>query len=107
MSNVPPRSTGRRGGAQPACRPADRYRSPTMTATADLAVEHAGIRVWRQELAPYARPHVPRSVLDLATSVLPYALLSAAMYWLLGYSYALTLLLAIPTAGFLLRTYIL
>lgn len=46
-------------------------------------------------------------MLDLATSVLPYALLSAAMYWLLGYSYALTLLLAIPTAGFLLRTYIL
>lgn len=78
-----------------------------MTAAGELAVQPADLRVWRQELAPYARPHVPRSLLDLATSVVPYAALSAAMYLLLGHSYALTLLLALPTAGFLLRTYIL
>jgi omega-6 fatty acid desaturase (delta-12 desaturase) len=62
---------------------------------------------YTEVLAPYARPHVPRSLLDLATSVVPYFVLSAAMYWSLEYSYALTLLLAVPTGGFLLRTYIL
>ena len=66
-----------------------------------------GYTSWRSDLAPYARPHVPSSLLDLASSVVPYALLSVAMYVLLDVSYALTLLVAIPTAGFLLRTYIL
>ena len=71
------------------------------------AVEPAGLQVWRQRLAPYARPDVPRSLLDLATSVIPYVVLSAATYVLLGYSKAFALLLFVPTAGFLLRTYIL
>jgi omega-6 fatty acid desaturase (delta-12 desaturase) len=62
---------------------------------------------WGQELAAYARPHLPRSLLDLATSVVPYAALSVAMYRLMDHSYAYSLLLAIPAAGFLLRTYIL
>lgn len=78
-----------------------------MSTAGALAVEPADVRAWRQELAPYARPDVSRSLLDLATSVVPYAALSAAMYVLLAHSYALTLLLAVPTAGFLLRTYIL
>jgi omega-6 fatty acid desaturase (delta-12 desaturase) len=43
---------------------------------------------------------------DLGTSVLPYAVLSVAMYLLLDVSYALALLVAIPAGGFLLRTYI-
>src|SRR3954471_23068239 len=61
---------------------------------------------WQQNLAHYARPNILRSVLDLATSVLPYAVLSCVMYLLLDVSYALVLLVAIPTGGFLLRTYI-
>ena len=31
---------------------------------------------WREALAPYAYPNVGRSVLDLATSVVPFLLLS-------------------------------
>src|SRR3954447_2007572 len=77
-----------------------------MSALGEQALQPARLREWRQELAPYSRPHVPRSLLDLATSLLPYAALSAGMYWLLSYSYAYALLLAIPTAGFMLRTYI-
>jgi len=61
---------------------------------------------WREDLAPYARPRVARSMLDLATSVVPYLALSVAMYFALDVSYLLTLALAIPAAGFLLRTYI-
>jgi omega-6 fatty acid desaturase (delta-12 desaturase) len=61
---------------------------------------------WREVLAPYARPHIGRSVLDLITSVVPYLALSYAMYRLLDVSYLLTLAVGVPTAGFLLRTYI-
>jgi len=58
-------------------------------------------------LAPYARPRVGRSLLDLATSLLPYLALCVAMYLSLGVSYLLTLALAIPASGFLVRTFIL
>ena len=58
------------------------------------------------DLAPYAKPDLPRSVVDLATSVLPYFALSVAMYALLDVSYLLVLLVAVPTGGFLLRTYV-
>ncbi len=61
---------------------------------------------WRVALAPYARPNVKRSAIDVATSVLPYVALSVLMYLVVNRSYPLTLLLAIPTAGFLVRTYI-
>jgi len=62
---------------------------------------------WREALAPYARPHVGRSLLDIATSVVPYVGLSVVMYLSLSVSYLLVLAVAVPAAGFLLRTYIL
>jgi len=62
---------------------------------------------WREALKPYTRPHLGRSFADILTSVVPYLGLSVGMYWLLDVSYLLVLLVAIPTAGFLLRTYIL
>jgi omega-6 fatty acid desaturase (delta-12 desaturase) len=58
-------------------------------------------------LAPYAVPSLPRALLDLATSVVPYVALSAAMYAALGVSYWLALAIAVPASGFLLRTFIL
>jgi acyl-lipid omega-6 desaturase (Delta-12 desaturase) len=61
---------------------------------------------WRDALAPYARPHLGRSLLDISTSVVPYLALSALMYLTLAVSYLLVLALAIPAAGFVLRTYI-
>jgi acyl-lipid omega-6 desaturase (Delta-12 desaturase) len=62
---------------------------------------------WQQTLAPYARPRLARSLLDIATSVVPYLALSVLEYRLLGVSYLLVLLVAIPAAGFLVRTFIL
>ena len=47
----------------------------------------------RAEVAPYARPHLGRSLLDLATSVVPYLALSVAMYFALDTA-TLTALLA-------------
>jgi acyl-lipid omega-6 desaturase (Delta-12 desaturase) len=57
-------------------------------------------------VAAFARPRLSRSLLDLATSVVPFLLLSALMYWCLDISYLLTLALAVPAGGFLVRTFI-
>ena len=61
---------------------------------------------WREQLAPYAEPSVRRGLLDLATSVVPYLALTAVMYLLFSVSPLLVLVLAVPSAGFLLRTFI-
>jgi omega-6 fatty acid desaturase (delta-12 desaturase) len=63
-------------------------------------------RLAREELAAYARPSLRRSVLDLLTSVVPYLALSVLMYLALDVSYLLTLALALPAAGFLVRTFV-
>jgi omega-6 fatty acid desaturase (delta-12 desaturase) len=46
-------------------------------------------------------------MLDLATAVVPYLGLSVLMYYTLSVSYLLTLALAIPAGGFLVRVFIL
>jgi acyl-lipid omega-6 desaturase (Delta-12 desaturase) len=61
---------------------------------------------WRDALAPYARPSLGRGAACLLTSVAPYLALSVLMYGALRVSWGLTLALAVPTAGFLIRTYI-
>jgi omega-6 fatty acid desaturase (delta-12 desaturase) len=62
---------------------------------------------WREMIAPYEQPRLGRSLLDLATSVVPYLALLVLMYLALDVSYLLVLALSVPAAGFLLRTYIL
>jgi omega-6 fatty acid desaturase (delta-12 desaturase) len=61
---------------------------------------------WRETLAPYATPDVRRGVIDVATSAVAYLALTALMYAVHGYSTLLVLVLSIPAAGFLLRTFI-
>jgi acyl-lipid omega-6 desaturase (Delta-12 desaturase) len=61
---------------------------------------------WRDALAPYAEPHLGRSLLGVATSLVPYLLLLVLMYLALDVSYLLVLALAIPAAGFQVRTFI-
>ena len=78
--------------------------------TAEALTEPEAQRQRRHELDEYARPHLGRSGLDFATSIVPYLLICAFMYVALKeelLSYWLVLPLAIPAAGFLLRTYIL
>ena len=76
-------------------------------ASSTVEIQPAGRPAWKDALAPYARPHVGRSIVDILTSVVPYLALSVAMYFLLDVSYLLVLVVAVPAAGFLLRTYIL
>jgi omega-6 fatty acid desaturase (delta-12 desaturase) len=80
--------------------------STTLTAPEAAPTTGGGQAPWKATLAPYARPHMGRSLLDLATSVVPYIAGFYAMYLLLDVSYWLVLALSIPVAGFLLRTYI-
>jgi omega-6 fatty acid desaturase (delta-12 desaturase) len=62
---------------------------------------------WHERVSLYARPHIGRSLLALATSVVPLLGLWVLMYLALHVSYLLVLVLAVPTAGFVVRTYIL
>jgi acyl-lipid omega-6 desaturase (Delta-12 desaturase) len=64
-------------------------------------------RASRHSVDRFARPDLRRSLLALATSVVPFLGLWTLMYFSLRISYLLVLALAVPTAGFLLRTYIL
>jgi len=61
---------------------------------------------WQPLVAKYQTPEVRRSLWQLATSVIPYLLMWYAMVRSLQVGYWLTLLLAIPTAGFMVRTFI-
>jgi acyl-lipid omega-6 desaturase (Delta-12 desaturase) len=52
------------------------------------------------------KPRLGRAVLDLATSVVAYLAIAAAMFVATDVSYLLVLALAVPASGFLIRTFI-
>jgi acyl-lipid omega-6 desaturase (Delta-12 desaturase) len=60
----------------------------------------------REVLAAYAQPCPRRSAFGILTSVVPYLAASVLMYFALEVSYLITLALVIPTAGFLVRTFV-
>jgi acyl-lipid omega-6 desaturase (Delta-12 desaturase) len=60
----------------------------------------------RETLAPYTRPRLKRGLLEIATSAVPYLALSVAMYLTLGVSPWIEVALVIPTAGFLVRVFV-
>ena len=61
---------------------------------------------WKDALAPHAQARTDRAAMQVATSLLPYLLLCATSYLTLGVSTVLTVLLVIPMAGFLVRTFV-
>jgi omega-6 fatty acid desaturase (delta-12 desaturase) len=63
-------------------------------------------RSWRGVLDVYAEPRLGRSLLDLATSVVPYLALLVAMTFALRISVWLSLALVVPTSAFLVRAFI-
>ena len=83
--------------------------SPIATARADAASSAVPPDVvgWREVMAPYASSRRWRTLAEVATSVLPFIAGWALMYLALDVSYLLVLLIAIPTAGFLMRIFIL
>ncbi|MDA0334499.1 MAG: fatty acid desaturase [bacterium] len=65
-----------------------------------------GRRAWRSAVARFETPSLPRSLRQIADTLLPYFALLCLMYWSLSVSYWITLALAIPAAGFLTRNFI-
>src|SRR3954467_8452813 len=63
-------------------------------------------RSWRGVLDAYAEPRLGRSLFDLATSVVPYLALIAAMLFAVRFSVLLSLVLVVPASAFLIRTFI-
>jgi omega-6 fatty acid desaturase (delta-12 desaturase) len=61
---------------------------------------------WRQLVKPYERADIGRSVWQVINSVIPYMGLWYVMYLSLNISYWLTLVLSVPTMGFLVRIFI-
>ncbi|HET8567239.1 MAG TPA: fatty acid desaturase [Solirubrobacterales bacterium] len=80
--------------------------APQPAAAAPSADSDSGAASWRESLARHEQPTLRGSLLDLATSVLPYLSLTVAMYICLDVSAWIALALAIPAAGFLMRTFI-
>ena len=64
-------------------------------------------RNWRPLVAAYQSPRMPRALLQLATTLLPLAIVLAGMYRLLAVSFWWTPLLALPAAALLVRTFVL
>jgi len=63
-------------------------------------------RVWARTLAKYKNPHSLKSAWQVANSVVPFCGLWYLMYLSTFWSYWLTLALAVPTAGLLVRIFI-
>jgi len=62
---------------------------------------------WRPLVAQYQRPRGARALIQLVTTLLPLALLFAGLYRLLALSFWWTLVLALPVAALLVRTFVL
>lgn len=71
------------------------------------ASDGATLAEYRTILARYRSPVLFRSVWQLVFSIVPFVLVWGLMWFSLRYSYWLTLLLALPAAGLLVRLFIL
>lgn len=63
-------------------------------------------RRWSDIVKPYARPDTKRAVWQLLNSIVPFLALWVLMWKSLDWSYAITLALAVPTVGFMIRIFI-
>ena len=61
---------------------------------------------WQGIVSKYAFPETWRSLWQVFNSVIPFILMWYVMYRSLAVGYWLTLILAVPTAGFMVRCFI-
>lgn len=61
---------------------------------------------WRDLVKPYMSPDNKRSIWQITNTILPLMAMYVLMYQSLTYSYWLTLALALPTAGLMVRVFI-
>ena len=71
------------------------------------ATTATGSNGWPQKstFAAYEMPDFRRAVAQLLTTIIPLVALWATMLYTLEYGYWITMLLAVPTAGFVVRLF--
>jgi omega-6 fatty acid desaturase (delta-12 desaturase) len=76
--------------------------------TADNPENHMSVSKpsWKEAVAKHQQPALRSSVWQLVNSLIPYLVLWGLMVWALNFSYWITLALALPAAGFLVRIFI-
>src|SRR5688500_4256309 len=84
--------------------PSRRTMSTSAALGAHAAPTISTLRGWQSTTAPYRASSTARAALQLGTTILPLAALVGVMYAMLDVSYWITLALAVPAAGFLVRT---
>jgi acyl-lipid omega-6 desaturase (Delta-12 desaturase) len=72
---------------------------------AQPAADAVGARAWTQTLARYRQPNTGRGIVEIGITVIPLVILWTLIWATLGLSYWLSLLLAVPAAGFLVRLF--
>jgi len=77
-----------------------------MTASVQKEKAPLDVKTWRDIVAPYQEPDLRRSLIMAGTTLLPLFVMLYVMYRSLAFPYWATLLLALPTAGFVVRTFI-
>ena len=65
----------------------------------------ADLRALTRSLADYREPSHGRSVVEIVITAVPFILLWLLMWWSLRFGYGISLLLAVPAAGFLVRLF--
>jgi omega-6 fatty acid desaturase (delta-12 desaturase) len=70
------------------------------------STDHSERSGWHEVVSRYARPDLARSLWQIANTLIPYFALWYLMLYSVHISYWWTLLLSIPTAGFMVRTFI-
>lgn len=76
-----------------------------MTKESDGTIAAEEARNWTRILASYREPKCSRSLFELLITATPFLMLWVLMWAALGVGYWLSLLLAVPTAGFLVRLF--
>lgn len=77
-----------------------------MTASVQNETQPIPAKTWRDIVAPYQEPDLRRSLIMAGTTLAPLFAMLYVMYRSLVFPYWVTLLLALPTAGLLVRTFV-
>lgn len=68
--------------------------------------QNGNLNGWKRDIEPYQTSNIVKSLWQLVNTIVPFSLLWCGAYFCLSISYWLTLLLTVPAAGFLVRTFI-
>jgi len=79
--------------------------TPRLQDAAEIATVVPDARTWTQMLGSYRDPNFGRAAFELAITIVPFVLLWFAIWIGLYFGYWICLLLAVPTAGFLVRLF--